>query len=525
MYGLSFEVAPAHAEVDPNRTDVACFVGYVVRRDTRLPQATRTAFERAGWVAGPWQRPDDEVEAALHLPVVVENWSTFDAIFAWDQRPVSTDEAETDRPLRCASYLGAAVRSFFAQGGRRAVIIRVGDPWPYLETAEQRVAAHDQRIANLLQTDASAVDRTSWRGMAQLFGLPEVTFVCLPDLPDLCASEPEELDVAVEPPSSPEVFVRCTQGPVAAVIEDVGLRTLAPPRCTTEGLGRWHEDLARARERIARFHREMLLVAALPLPTVQAHHAESDRAWAQSDYLAYLERSGVLTEQAASDSATTASSAFIQLGWPWLSTGHSDDLPSRLEPADGLLVGMLANNALRRGTFRSMAGTRLTTVFGSEPQLSWSGVAETPAERLAERVCVVAPSTDGWYLRSDVTTTHDPAWRAGGVSRLLGAVLRAARRTAESAVFEASGPELWSQVRRSLEQTLIAFWHEGGLGGASQQEAFDVRCDRSTMSQSDLDNGRLRAEITVLPVAAVEQITVVLDLAGAQTAGTAAEVA
>ena len=39
-----------------------------------------------------------------------------------------------------------------------------------------------------------------------------------------------------------------------------------------------------------------------------------------------------------------------------------------------------------------------------------------------------------------------------------------------------------------------------------------MRCDRSTMSQNDLDSGRMVAQITVLPVAAVERITVVLAL-------------
>ena len=69
-------------------------------------------------------------------------------------------------------------------------------------------------------------------------------------------------------------------------------------------------------------------------------------------------------------------------------------------------------------------------------------------------------------------------------------------------------------MRRSLEQTLLAFWREGALGGATADEAFSVRCDRSTMSRNDLDNGRLRAEIAVRPVASVERITIVLELTG-----------
>ncbi len=138
---------------------------------------------------------------------------------------------------------------------------------------------------------------------------------------------------------------------------------------------------------------------------------------------------------------------------------------------------------------------------------------------------MIAPSSAGWTLHSDVTASADESWRAGGVSRLMGAVLRAARRTGDALIFEPSGPALWQRISSSMEELLTAFWIEGGLGGASLDEAFSVRCDRSTMSQNDLDNGRLRVEISILPVAAVERITVVLDLNGGGVAEPLREVA
>jgi len=53
-----------------------------------------------------------------------------------------------------------------------------------------------------------------------------------------------------------------------------------------------------------------------------------------------------------------------------------------------------------------------------------------------------------------------------------------------------------------------------------------VRCDRSTMTQADLDAGRLVAKISVLPAAAIERITVVLALSSAgQIVGDVREVA
>ena len=168
--------------------------------------------------------------------------------------------------------------------------------------------------------------------------------------------------------------------------------------------------------------------------------------------------------------------------------------------------------ALARGTFRSVAGTRLPEGLAATPTPAWGLGPDSPAAQLAERVCLIAPEPDGWSLASDVTTSPDPAWRPGGVSRLMASVLRAARRVGEGLLFEPNGPRLWARLARSIEDLLTDYWREGGLRGASAAEAFDVRCDRSTMSQNDIDNGRIIAQIGVTPAAAVERMVVVLAL-------------
>lgn len=515
MRGLAFESAPPALQADPNRVDIACFVGFVGRRPGALPAAVRTALARARWTDGPWARPAAELDSLLQLPVAVDGWTAFDALYAWDERPLGGGRQH------CASALGAAVRRFFASGGRRALIVRCGDPWPWLESAAERAARREERLAALLAPQASAMDPASWRGLGHLHGLPEVSLVCLPDLPDLCAAPPETLAVAVEAPASPEVFVACSDNVAPTVEQDIGLRDLAPPRCDAAGLAAWGDAIGQVRLQLARHHREKLLIASLPLPTHDLHQPGSAAdARARTDYLAHLEATGVLA--APDTTGTGTASAFIQLAWPWLRTAQAHDLPGELEPPEGLLAGLIAHNALARGTFRSIAGTPLPMVSGSEPVLPWSAIAPSPSDALARRVCVIAPQPGGWALQSDVSTAADEAWRAGGVTRLLGAVLRAARTVGSNALFEASGPALWHTIERSLENTLTAFWREGGLGGKDPAEAFSVRCDLTTMTQNDLDNGRLRAEVSLLPLAAIERITVVLELGSSSAVSTAA---
>ena len=49
---------------------------------------------------------------------------------------------------------------------------------------------------------------------------------------------------------------------------------------------------------------------------------------------------------------------------------------------------------------------------------------------------------------------------------------------------------------------------ERALNGASVSEAFSVRCDRTTMTQNDLDNGRLIALVTLTAASTIETISV-----------------
>jgi len=54
-----------------------------------------------------------------------------------------------------------------------------------------------------------------------------------------------------------------------------------------------------------------------------------------------------------------------------------------------------------------------------------------------------------------------------------------------------------SSIRGAVSDFLYNEWRNGALLGGKPEEAFFVRCDRSTMTQNDLDNGRLICEIGV----------------------------
>ena len=77
-------------------------------------------------------------------------------------------------------------------------------------------------------------------------------------------------------------------------------------------------------------------------------------------------------------------------------------------------------------------------------------------------------------------------------------------QSTQSVVFEANGETLWEKVRRTITDYLTIEWRKGGLMGSKPEEAFFVRCDRTTMTQSDLDQGRLICVVGVAPVKPAE---------------------
>src|SRR4051795_7844536 len=99
-----------------------------------------------------------------------------------------------------------------------------------------------------------------------------------------------------------------------------------------------------------------------------------------------------------------------------------------------------------------------------------------------------------------VIDTSDPQWKYVSTRRLLTYVEHSIGSGLQWVVFERSTPELWTAVRRSVEDFLIREWRDGSLVGDTSDQAFFVRCDRTTMTQTDLDNGRLIVEVGVAPV-------------------------
>jgi phage tail sheath protein FI len=102
------------------------------------------------------------------------------------------------------------------------------------------------------------------------------------------------------------------------------------------------------------------------------------------------------------------------------------------------------------------------------------------------------------------TTSSDAMWKYVSVRRLFIFVEESIDEGTQWVVFEPNYEPTWQAVRLSISGFLRSVWRSGGLAGTTPDEAFFVKCDRTTMTQDDIDNGRLICLVGIAPVKPAE---------------------
>ena len=490
MFGLTFVDAPPVERAHPARADVALFIGWTTRRaGAALPRSIADWLRERSYLPQGLFESDAWRDSDLRgMPVPIDTWAAFDALFDWHARPLHAAPSET-----ADDYLGLSVRDFFANGGRKCYVVRLGDPWPVLTAfdADLRTAT----LKHLLPpAGESGWQRQNWQGIEHAWALDDVSLVLVPDLPELCASARDS--IADDPPQSPgvpEVFVECAANlvgePAAA-----GVRRVTAPRLDDDAWIFWNDAVNDLRSRVARRRRDLMLLLAVPLARPDSRAARDPVA------------------------ALTARSSILQFASPWLVPSREQRTPEGLLPPDGALAGLVAASVLAGGAAHTAAGATPLGVLSLQPMppddmLRRSASTDDALDTLLTRCSLFGPTPDGVRLLSDRSASRVAGWRHAGVVRLLGQLLRTARSVGETLVFEPSGEALWTQVRSRFEDMLGRFWEAGALRGATANEAFLVQCDRGVMSQADIDNGRVVVLIEFAPQLSIERLRVALALA------------
>ncbi|MCJ2186490.1 hypothetical protein [Novosphingobium beihaiensis] len=541
--GIVFTATRPPAPPASSRADIALFAGLIARRQGPLPKGlleTLAADAPAAEAGGFFD------ERLLGVPVRIDSWDQFDRLFDWTQRsrvPGSTDTVP--------AALGLAVRQFFLQGGSAAYVVRCGDPLPVADpeaspeayrtargNALSGKAAPEQDRVPILpglqnrSNPADPLDPASWLGAAAIFGVMDAAMLVLPDVADLTAEPLEAAPEFVPVLGQTEQWRPCA--PAAGESDMLPARPAVQqflaPRFGQDAYRRWSQAVSYGLTMLGRprgpaHRRDVMLVSALPLPQQTTDLPERIANWP----LPLLDREGYAGTEAAPlalfDEAAIGN-ARLQLGYPWMKTPEAAACPEGLQSPEGALAGILARSALEKGAFRSAANSELRGPVLLHPSLALNDRnrgyerpagggnehAVNRADWLGDRLCLFEARRGAVRMISDATFAQSRAWRSGGVSRLMGIVLRAARHLGEDLMFEPSGPRLWRGCADRMIAILERLRTMGAFSGASARECYRVTCDRSTMTASDIDAGRVRCDVVLNPASPIERIEVNLAL-------------
>ena len=194
-------------------------------------------------------------------------------------------------------------------------------------------------------------------------------------------------------------------------------------------------------------------------------------------------------------------SKYAALYYPWV---RVLDPVTRQEinlPPSGFISGIYARNDINRAVYKAPANEVINLALGFEQFLNKSQQDILNPEGVN---CLRFFEGRGMLVWGARLISSDPEWKYVNLRRYFAYLERSIDRGTQWAVFEPNGDALWANVRRTVEDFLLNEWQSGALLGDKPEKAFFVKCDRTTMTQNDLDNGRLICLIGIAPLKPAE---------------------
>ena len=194
-------------------------------------------------------------------------------------------------------------------------------------------------------------------------------------------------------------------------------------------------------------------------------------------------------------------SNYAALYHPWLEIFDPLDKKNIAIPPSGSMLGIYARSDNTRGVHKAPANEIVRACVGLDCQFN-----KGEQDILNPKGVNLIRAFPGQGIRvwGARTATSNASWKYVNVRRLFIFIEESIKANTNWAVFEPNDEQLWVRVKRTIDVFLTGLWRNGSLAGSSTSEAFFVDIGRSTMSQDDIDNGRLICVIGVAPVKPAE---------------------
>jgi phage tail sheath protein FI len=199
--------------------------------------------------------------------------------------------------------------------------------------------------------------------------------------------------------------------------------------------------------------------------------------------------------------STIGETQFGAFYFPWIVVSDPQTGAQKTVPPGGYVLGIYSRTDSNRGVFKAPANEivrdalDLTTDANDQKQDVMNPNGVNAIRHFPGRGILL------WGAR---TLSANALWKYVPVRRLFIFVERSIYEGTQWVVFEPNDQRLWARVIDTIRIFLRGQWRLGALFGATEDQAFFVTCDQTTMTRDDILNGRLICEIGIAPVRPAE---------------------
>jgi phage tail sheath protein FI len=210
------------------------------------------------------------------------------------------------------------------------------------------------------------------------------------------------------------------------------------------------------------------------------------------------------------------------LYFPWLNSNDPISGAPLALPPSGFVAGIYARTDTNRGVWKAPAGLE-TTVLNTTGVVDTGRMTDPRQGTLNNAAVNCIRSFPGVgtvvfgsrTLVGQTTNTAFQQWRYVPVRRMALFIEQTLLANLKWVIFEPNDEPLWVAIRTSIENFMLALFNQGALQGSTPSQAFQVKCDSSTTTQDDINNGIVNIIVAFAPLKPAEFVIIkIAQLAG-----------
>lgn len=179
----------------------------------------------------------------------------------------------------------------------------------------------------------------------------------------------------------------------------------------------------------------------------------------------------------------------------------------RLTAPGGTLAGLYARTDARRGVWKAPAGVEATLSGVQALALTMSDVENGSLNPLGVNCLRSFPGSGpvAWGARTlRGNDAIGSEYKYVPVRRLALYIVESIQRGTQWVVFEPNNERTWAQIRLNVNAFMHELFRQGAFQGTAPRDAYLVKCDAETTTQSDINGGVLNFMVGFAPLKPAE---------------------